>query len=168
MTTAELPQLPARIAEDNLEDHVQKILKGAGIAWSISKVMRHCNIWRNLADPNGHSLYDYFVNRLKIAAQSSRSEREAIAALRALLDYHDPTGIKATVRADRRRRVETPELLKKTPHCYRAGRNTPQGVRHVGGVGSGVVHGLMDDDSECDFCTCTGGNHSRSCPRRSR
>jgi hypothetical protein len=66
------------------------------------------------------------------------------------------------------RRTETPETVKKTPHCYRAGSSIPQGVQHVGGVGSKVVYGLMDDDSECAFCFCVNGDHSRSCPRSGR
>lgn len=55
-------------------------------------------------------------------------------------------------------------MAKKTPHCYRAGRNNPQGVSYVGGAGAAGMDGLMSAESECAFCLSVGGEHSRACP----
>jgi hypothetical protein len=79
----------------------------------------------------------------------------------------DATGRKVVNLPDGKR-IDIPEPLRRTPHCYRAGRNTPQGFRRVGGIGARVVDGLMDDDSECGLCFSPEGHHSRSCPRRKR
>lgn len=58
-------------------------------------------------------------------------------------------------------------MARKTPHCYKAGRTIPQGVKRVGSTqGPSYGGGLHDDDSECQFCFRSSSDHSKACPAR--
>ena len=94
----------AQTSRELVIDRVLDVTGRFGLPWSRSKVRRLLVVWERRVMPLGRwDFSDFVIHKLELSAEQARRERAAIDALRALLPYHDPTGLSASIRADRRR-----------------------------------------------------------------
>ena len=94
----------AQASRELVIDRVLDVTGRFGLPWSRSKVRRLLVVWERRVMPLGRwDFPDFVIHKMQLSAEQARCERAAIDALRALLPYHDPTGLSASIRADRRR-----------------------------------------------------------------
>jgi hypothetical protein len=94
----------AQTSRELVIDRVLDVTGRFGLPWSRSKVRRLLVVWERRVMPLGRwDFPDFVIHKMQLTAEQARCERAAIEALRALLPYHDPTGLSASIRADRKR-----------------------------------------------------------------
>jgi len=93
----------AQTSKELVIDRVLDVTSRFGLPWSRSKVRRLLVVWERQVMPLGRwDFPDFVIHKMQLTAEQARCERAAIDALRAVLTYHDPTGLSASIRADRR------------------------------------------------------------------